>query len=81
MQQSDSVQEWLDGQVRELARLRALESEYRVTLKVLALAVERLLAATGAERLEIDDQAMTDTPDLVAWREHDAARVVIAVAR
>lgn len=71
----------LDEWTNEVVRLRALETEYRVTLKVLAVVVERLLAGHEGEHVVITDEALTDTPDLVAWRDVERRQVVIAVAR
>lgn len=65
----------------EFARLRALEQEYRVTVKVLAIVVERLLDGSSGEHVVITDEALADTPDLVAWRDEARSQVVIAVAR
>lgn len=73
--------ERIDTMLGEITRLRVLETEYRVTLKVLAVAVEQLLEATGGEHLVISDGALFDTPDLVAWRNPELCQVVVTVAR
>jgi hypothetical protein len=67
--------------VDELVRLRAIEREYRTTVNVLAVVVERLLAATHATRIEITDAAYKDSPDLHAWREETTRLVVLTTAR
>jgi hypothetical protein len=73
----------MDADVRALAddlsRLRAIEREYRMTLRVLAVVVERLLGE--GEHVVITDEALADTPDLVAWRDEPRKQVVITVAR
>jgi len=67
--------------VDEMARLRALQREYAVTVRALAVAVERLLEFTGGDSLEISDQALSNAPDLRAWRNDDRSTVEIAVSR
>lgn len=58
-----------------------MEREYRITVRVLAVAVERLLALTGGDLVEITDQALAGSPDLRAWREPAKSAVLIAVSR
>lgn len=67
--------------VDELVRLRAVEREYRVTVNVLAVLAERLLAATHARRIEITDAAYADSPDLTAWRDEPNYMVVLTTTR
>lgn len=67
--------------VDELVRLRGIEREYRVTVNVLAVIAERLMAATHAVRIEITDQAYANSPDLNAWRDHGVHMVVLTTSR
>lgn len=67
--------------IDELIRLRALEREYRVTVNVLAVLAERLMAATHASRIEITDEAYADSPDLNAWRDESRYMVVLTTSR
>ncbi len=69
------------GTGTELARLTAVEREYHVTMRVLAVMAERLLALTGGEFVAISDDALADSPDLHAWRNNDTASVLIEVSR
>jgi hypothetical protein len=65
----------------ELARARDLRREYTITVRALAVAVERLLQATGGDSLEISDEAINAAPDLRAWRNSDRRTVEIQVTR
>lgn len=67
--------------VDELVRLRGVEREYRVTVNVLAVIAERLMAATHASRIEITDLAYADSPDLSAWRDEPNNMVVLTTSR
>lgn len=65
-------------------RLKALEDrsrEYSVTIKVLAVVAERLLAAIGGESLVITDEAYQKSPDLKAWRDVPKGQVVVTISR
>ena len=74
---SGFADEFLD----QMARLRDLEKEYRVTLLVLSVVAEQLLRNTGGTSVEISDTALADAPDLKAWRNEDRLTVEIAVSR
>lgn len=65
----------------ELERLRNVEREYRVTVRVLAVVAERLLAVTKAQELEVGADAMLDTPDLDAYLDPGRGVIVIKVSR
>lgn len=45
-----------------------LEDEYKMTLRVLAVVVERLQQLTGSTEVQISDSAIADLPDLDGWR-------------
>lgn len=65
----------------QMARLRDLEKEYRVTLLVLSVLVEQMLRMTGGTSVEIADSALADAPDLNAWRNEQRYTVELAVSR
>jgi len=65
----------------ELAELRAFKAEYSVTVRVLAVVVEQLLAEVGGDTIEITDEALENSPDLKAWRIPDLSTVAITVER
>lgn len=65
----------------ELDRLRIIEAEYSVTVKVLAVVVELFMAAAAGDSIEITDSAVHDAPELQAWRVKDHGSVVITVNR
>lgn len=44
-----------------------LKEEYHMTLRVLAIMVERLQQLTGSSEVEISHLAINDQPDLQAW--------------
>jgi len=67
--------------IDELAQARALRREYAVTVRALAVAVERLLQVTGGDSLEISDEAINAAPDLRAWRNKNRSSVEIQVTR
>lgn len=67
--------------LEEHTRLRALEAEYRVTVKVLAVVIEQLLGQTSGQHVVITDETLMNSPDLVAWRDESESQVVITVAR
>jgi dolichyl-phosphate-mannose--protein O-mannosyl transferase len=56
-----------------------IEGEYRVTLSILAVAVEQLLVATDADAVVISRAALMDAPDLETMRDGDS--IVIKVSR
>lgn len=62
-----------------MARLCDLEVEYDMTIRVLAVVVERLQQATGSLEVQISDEALGDLPDLTAWRIEDC--ISLAAAR
>lgn len=63
------------------ARMPDVELEYRLTLRVLAVICERLLAATGGQLIEVGDAAVRDSPDLIALRDEPGNRILISVER
>ena len=66
----------------EADRIERLEAEYRLTLAALAVVCERLLAGNQqATAVVIGDRALSDRPDLNAWRDEDAGALVITVSR
>lgn len=65
----------------ELDRLRATAREYAMTVRVLAIIVERLLVFTDGRALTITDEAITHPPDLRAWRDEPSHSVIITVNR
>lgn len=60
-----------DALLRNVERLCDLEVEYDMTVRVLAVVVERLQAATGASEIQIAESAIAAQPDLTAWRDGD----------
>jgi hypothetical protein len=65
---------------RRLAMLEGIQREYAVTIRVVGILTQRLLAVTGGEMLVITDAAMAESPDVRAWREDALRQVVIQVA-
>lgn len=65
----------------EWARLKGVEKEYQVTVRVLAVLAERLLALTGGDVVTVTDRALAESPDLNAWRDTAITGVAIAVSR
>lgn len=63
-----------DALIRNVARLCDLEIEYDMTLRVLAVVVEQLQIVLGAAEIRLADKAITDQPDLTAWRGAVASR-------
>lgn len=64
----------------DLERLHALEAEHRLTLRVLAVAIEQLLRATGSELIYISSVAVRDAHALTAWRDKQSDDFVLTVA-
>lgn len=58
-----------------------LEAEYDVTVRVLAVLVERLQRLTGSHEIQISDAAVTDQPDLTAWRNEAEGSVSLRASR
>jgi len=58
-----------------------LRNEYHQTLRVLAVVVEQLLKQENGDTIEIDDDALLNAPDLVAWRDRAKNRTSIKVTR
>lgn len=58
-----------------------MRREYQTTLSVLAVVTERLLAATKADHLEIDDAATLMCPDLEAYRDPARRVLILKVSR
>jgi hypothetical protein len=65
----------------ELDHLRAVKREYAVTVRVLAVVVELLLAKVGGDTIEISDETLEASPGLNAWRVNDRRCVAITVTR
>lgn len=53
---------------KRLAYLVDLEVEYDMTIRLLAVLVERVQEITGADEIQVSDQTVADQPDLSAWR-------------
>jgi hypothetical protein len=64
----------------ELVRLRALEREHRLALRVLAVAIEQLLRATDSEQIVISPAALSAARTLSAWRDKQSNGFVLTVA-
>lgn len=71
----------IEDYTERIARLVAIEQEYRVTVVVLAIVVEQVLKSTGGVSVEISDEALSNAPDLKAWRNDDRSTVEISVSR
>jgi hypothetical protein len=57
-----------------VARLCDLEVEYDMTIRVLALLVERLQQLTGSSEVQVSEVLLVDDPpDLSAWRSIQGA--------
>ena len=65
----------------ELDRLQAIATEYAVTIRVLAVVVELLLAEVGEDTIAISDETLERSPDIKAWRDTVRNQVVITVER
>lgn len=65
----------------ELARLRGVQREYSVTIRVLAVIVELLLLEVGGDTILITDETLDKSPDLRAWRVEEKEAVAITVER
>lgn len=66
-----------DALLRSVERLCDLEIEYDMTIRVLAVLVERVQDLTGGDQVDIADVAIADQPDLSAWR--DAATGIMSL--
>lgn len=55
-----------------------LKAEYDVTVRCLAVLVERLQQLTGSAEVQISDAAIADQPDLTAWRDGDCVSLMTA---
>jgi hypothetical protein len=64
-----------------LAFLEATNKEYQVTIRVLAVVVERLLERVGGEVIVITDEMLENSPNLDAGREEELHQVWIKVSR
>lgn len=62
----------------EYVRMR---NEHHVTLRVLAVVVEQLLAKTGSDMLELSDQVVLNAPDLIAGRDEQRGVIELEVRR
>jgi hypothetical protein len=67
--------------VENVARLARLEVEYAMTICVLAVLVERLQQLTGASLVQLAFPAVTDHPDLRAWRDEDTGMFNLQAGR
>lgn len=67
--------------VDEVTRLRAIDLEYRTTLRVLAVVIERLLAHEPGLTIAINEQALVDSPDLLATRDAAHRVILLSTAR
>lgn len=71
----------LEQYAAEITDLRLIRDEYQVTVRVLAVVVELLLAEVGGDTIEISDETLARSPDLRAWREPAKNTVAITVSR
>lgn len=67
-----------DALAQNVARLCDLEVEYEMTIRVLAVLVERVQQLTGSGEVQISDQAVADQPDLTAWRNESTISLTTA---
>lgn len=51
-----------------------------MTIRVLAVVVERLLQLTGSKEVQISDALIIDQPDLTAWR-NESHHICMTTAR
>ena len=63
----------------ELAALLRIKAEYEVTIRVVAILVERLLAEVGGDAIEISDANCDNPPDFKAWRDVEAKSVKMTI--
>lgn len=70
-----------DALLRSVERLCDLEVEYDLTLRVLAVLVERVQDLTGGARIDIADAAIYDQPDLSAWRDAESGMICLSAGR
>lgn len=66
---------------RELERLREIDTEYKITLQVLAVVTERYLQATDQGQVIISDADLRSAPDFIAHRDDGRGRISLTVAR
>lgn len=67
--------------IAEYQRLQAVEREYQVTIKVVAVLTEIVSRLTQGNRVEITDAMIADSPSLTAWRDEKRSTVVIETSR
>lgn len=65
----------------EMASLQAIQREYAVTMRVLAVVVELLLGFTEGDSLAISDEVLVNGPDILAMRNADNNGVELSVFR
>jgi len=65
-----------DALLSSVERLCDLEVEYDVTVRVLAVVVERLQRQTRSKEIQVSQQATEDLPDLTAFRDDDGSYVL-----
>lgn len=58
-----------DGLLKSVERLCDLEVEYDMTVRVLAVLVEREQRLTRMGEIHVSDADLADQPDLTAWRD------------
>lgn len=63
----------------ELDRLRALEEEYRITMRVMAVLANYLLGDSPSETLVISDEALINCGSIHAWRDESRRLTYIEV--
>lgn len=68
----------MDVDASEYVRLR---NEYHVTMRVLAVLVERVLELTGSEIIELDETVVTNAPDLHAFMDEHRRVIGLKVTR
>ena len=65
-----------DALLNSIERLCDLEVEYDVTVRVLAVVVERLQQQTRSKEIRVPVQATEDLPDLTAFLGDDGSYVL-----
>jgi hypothetical protein len=64
----------------ELHRLKSVEAEYRITVRVVAVLAELLLAGNPyLSEIRVNDAALYDSPEMVAWRDEKNHQTVITI--
>lgn len=70
-----------DALIRGVQRLCDLEVEYDLTVRVLAVMVERVQQLTGADEVHVEPAALDEQPDLTAWRVEPDGAICLRAGR